>query len=108
MIDRSTLKTALAMKQDCLSVQELERLLDDPSKQNPHLASCPRCQAELAMLKNSKRPPRFRARVQPWLGSVQTSSAGWSKSRTLAKSRELRQLPRVGLRGYSPLAMQGG
>jgi hypothetical protein len=51
MIDRSTLKTALAMKQDCLSVQELERLLDDPSKQNPHLASCPRCQAELAMLK---------------------------------------------------------
>lgn len=51
MIDRSTLKTALAKTQDCLPLQELERLLDDSSKPHSHIATCPRCQAELAMLR---------------------------------------------------------
>ncbi len=51
MIDRSTLKTALAKKQDCLSLQELEQLADNPLQQHPHLATCSHCQAELAMLK---------------------------------------------------------
>jgi hypothetical protein len=51
MIDRSTLKTALAKKQDCLSLQELEQLAPNPSQQHPHLATCSRCQSELAMLK---------------------------------------------------------
>lgn len=51
MIDRSTLKTALAKKQDCLSLQELEQLVAAPLQQHPHLATCPRCQAEIAMLR---------------------------------------------------------
>lgn len=51
MFDRSTLNRALAVKPECLSPRELEQLADDVSPKHPHLASCPRCQAELAMLK---------------------------------------------------------
>ncbi len=51
MINRSTIKMALTAKADCLSLDELERLAEDPSPTHPHLSTCPRCQAELAMLK---------------------------------------------------------
>lgn len=51
MVDRSTLNRALAAKPDCLSLKELEQLAEDPSRKHPHLAACPRCQADLAMLK---------------------------------------------------------
>jgi len=51
MIDRSTLNRALAVRPECLSPRELEQLAEDSSRKHPHLASCPRCQAELAMLK---------------------------------------------------------
>jgi hypothetical protein len=45
------LKSALAAKPGCLSLQELERLAEDSSPGHPHLTDCPRCQSELAMLK---------------------------------------------------------
>lgn len=51
MMDRSTLNKALAAKPDCLSPRELEQLAEDPSRKHPHLAVCPRCQADVAMLK---------------------------------------------------------
>lgn len=51
MINRSNLKMALAAKPECLSLEQLERLAADPAQKNDHLDSCPRCQAELAMLK---------------------------------------------------------
>jgi hypothetical protein len=51
MINRSTLKAALRSTPECLTVQELERLAEDPSPKHPHLAKCPRCQAELTLLK---------------------------------------------------------
>ena len=51
MINRSTLKAALKVTPECLSLQELEQLAGDQSPKHPHLAGCPRCQAELALLK---------------------------------------------------------
>jgi len=51
MINRSTLKAALTATPECLTLQELERLAEDPSPKDPHLAACPRCQAELVLLK---------------------------------------------------------
>jgi hypothetical protein len=32
-------------------MKELEQLAEDPSQKHPHLAACPRCQADLAMLR---------------------------------------------------------
>lgn len=51
MINRSTFKAALTATPECLTLQELERLAEDPSPKHPHLAACARCQAELALLK---------------------------------------------------------
>ena len=51
MINRSTLKAALTPTPACLSAEELERILENPSVEHPHLATCARCQAELAMLR---------------------------------------------------------
>jgi hypothetical protein len=51
MINRSMLKAALTSTPECLNLQELEHLAEDPSPKHPHLAACPRCQAELALLK---------------------------------------------------------
>jgi hypothetical protein len=50
MINRSTLKAALTPKPGCLSAHELEAVLENPSVEHPHLATCARCQAELTML----------------------------------------------------------
>jgi hypothetical protein len=51
MLNRSSLNQALKGKDDCLTLQELEKLAEDSSIQNTHLAGCPRCQTELALLK---------------------------------------------------------
>jgi len=50
MSERDILKSSLAATPECLSPEQLEALLDGKTS-NPHLAQCPRCQAELAMLK---------------------------------------------------------
>jgi hypothetical protein len=51
MLNRSSLNQAIKGKDDCLTLQELEKLVEDSSIQNSHLAGCPRCQTELALLK---------------------------------------------------------
>jgi hypothetical protein len=51
MLNRSSINQALKGKDGCLSLQELEKLAEDSSIQSPHLAGCPRCQTELALLK---------------------------------------------------------
>lgn len=51
MSDRDALKSALAATPECLTPAQLESLLDGKHN-NPHLVQCPRCQAELAMLKS--------------------------------------------------------
>ncbi len=50
MSDRNILKATFAATSECLAPEQLEALVDG-QKAHPHLASCPRCQAELAMLK---------------------------------------------------------
>ena len=45
------LKAALATTSECLTPEQLEALLDAPQA-HPHVANCPRCQAELALLKS--------------------------------------------------------
>src|SRR6267142_220530 len=51
MADRDIWKSALSGTPECLRPEQLEALLDG-KQSNPHLAACPRCQAELAMLKS--------------------------------------------------------
>jgi hypothetical protein len=52
MLNRSSLNQALKGKDDCLTLQELEKLAEDSSIKNAHLGGCPRCQTELALLKS--------------------------------------------------------
>ena len=51
MSDRDILKSAMESTPECLTPEQLESLLDGKHS-NPHLTECPRCQAELAMLKS--------------------------------------------------------
>lgn len=51
MSDRDILKESFTATPDCLTPEQLEAL-QDGKKGHPHLESCPRCQAELAMLKS--------------------------------------------------------
>jgi hypothetical protein len=71
MVDQSTLRKVLAVKPECLSPRELEELAEDSSRKHPHLASCPRCQAELAMLKEfeSSTPLPDEGAAVAWISS---------------------------------------
>ena len=51
MNDHDILKSSLSATPECLTPEQLETLLDGKHS-HPHLAECPRCQAELAMLKS--------------------------------------------------------
>jgi hypothetical protein len=51
MSDRDILKSTFAATSDCLAPEQLEAFLDG-KQSHPHLAQCPRCQAELAMMKS--------------------------------------------------------
>jgi len=51
MADRDILKSSFAATPECLTPAQLETLADG-KKTHPHLAGCPHCQAELAMLKS--------------------------------------------------------
>jgi hypothetical protein len=52
MAERDLLRFALAAGAECLSAGQLEVLATSESPVHPHLAQCPRCQAELALLKS--------------------------------------------------------
>ncbi len=51
MAERDFLRSTLAAGPECLSPQQLEALLSAATL-HPHLAQCPRCRAELALLKS--------------------------------------------------------
>ena len=71
MSDREILKAALATTPDCLNLQQLEALVTCPTAPNPHLLQCPRCQAELAMLKSfeSTEPLPGEGAAVAWISS---------------------------------------
>lgn len=50
-MDRQILKSALGPSPECLPVEQLEALTRSDAQIPPHVAQCPRCQAELQMLK---------------------------------------------------------
>jgi len=50
MMNKDNLKAALATTPECLTPEQLERVLQT-NYSNAHLEQCPRCQADLAMLK---------------------------------------------------------
>jgi hypothetical protein len=52
MTDHELLRSTLARGSECLSVEQLETLVSSDKTAHPHLAQCPRCQAELALLKS--------------------------------------------------------
>lgn len=52
MLNRSDLKAVLAATPDCLSPEVLGNLAETAAQTHPHVAQCPRCQAEWAMLKS--------------------------------------------------------
>jgi hypothetical protein len=51
MLKRSEVSEVLRPKPDCLTPEELETLVEK-SASHPHLENCPRCQAELALLRS--------------------------------------------------------
>jgi hypothetical protein len=70
MSDRDILKSTLAATPECLTLAQLETLLDG-KQSHPHLAGCPRCQAELAMLKSfqSSAPLPDEGAAVAWISS---------------------------------------
>ena len=70
-MNRETLKSALAPTSDCLTPQQLEAFLAEPQKQNAHLSSCARCQAELSMLQafESDAPLPGEGAAVAWISS---------------------------------------
>ncbi len=70
MSDRDILKSALSTTSECLAPEQLEALLDG-KQSHPHLAECPRCQAELAMLKSFEfgAPLPDEGAAVAWIGS---------------------------------------
>ena len=67
---RDALKSTLATTPECLAPEQLEALLDG-KQSHPHLAQCPRCQAELAMLKSFEfgAPLPDEGAAVAWIGS---------------------------------------
>ena len=70
MADRDILKSSFVVTPECLTPAQLETLADG-KKTHPHLAGCPRCQAELAMLKSfeSVTPLRDEGAAVAWISS---------------------------------------
>jgi hypothetical protein len=70
MSDREILKSSFAATPECLAPEQLEGMLDGKST-HLHLASCPRCQAELAMLKSfeSAAPLPGEGAAVAWISS---------------------------------------
>ena len=70
MSDRDILKSTLSTSSECLAPEQLEMLLDG-KQSHPHLADCPRCQAELAMLKSFEfgSPLPDEGAAVAWIGS---------------------------------------
>jgi hypothetical protein len=70
MSDRDILKSSFTATPECLAPEQLEGLLDGKTS-HPHLANCPRCQAELAMLKSfeSAAPLPGEGAAVTWISS---------------------------------------
>jgi hypothetical protein len=70
MANQDILKSTLAQTSACLAPEQLEALLDG-KRSNQHLAECPRCQAELSLLKSfeSTEPLRNEGAAVAWISA---------------------------------------
>ena len=72
---REAWRAAMSTTGDCLSVNDLERLAENvplpDKKSNAHLAECPRCQTELALLRNfeSTTPAHDEGAAVAWIAA---------------------------------------
>lgn len=71
MSDRETLKSAVRPTPECLSPAELERVAGSPDQSDAHVSRCPRCQAEVSMLRafESDAPLPDEGAAVAWIGS---------------------------------------
>lgn len=90
---RETWRAAVSRTGECLSINELERLAENvplpDEKLNAHLAGCPRCQTELAMLKNfeSATPAQDEGAAVAWITAQLSRSSLKSAPQTAAVGR---------------------
>ena len=87
MANRETLKSALAAGPDCLPLEQLEALAAQANL-HPHLEQCPRCQAELALLKSfeSSVPLADEGAAVAWISSQMERRLEQIKGRNRAGS----------------------
>jgi hypothetical protein len=71
MLNRSNFKAALATTPDCLSPEQLENLTGEAVQNHPHVAQCPRCQSELALLRSfeSESPLADEGAAVAWISA---------------------------------------
>jgi hypothetical protein len=78
-------RDALSADKDCLSLDVLQKLAEGASdaKFSQHLAQCPHCQAELAMLKSfeSARPSENEGAALAWIAAQLEQKQGRASSR---------------------------
>jgi hypothetical protein len=88
MADRDTLKSSFAATPECLTPAQLEMLMEGKNT-HPHLAGCPRCQAELAMLKSfeSGTPLPDEGAAVAWISSHLDRELDHIKNPSRARAR---------------------
>lgn len=71
MAERDLLRSALAAGPECLSPEQLESIVTTEAPVHPHVAQCPRCQAELALLKSflTSEPLPDEGASVAWIGA---------------------------------------
>jgi hypothetical protein len=88
MLNRSSLNQALKGKDDCLTLQELEKLVEDSALKNSHLAGCPRCQTELSLLRSfeSNEPLPDEGAAVAWISKHLDQRLGEIKQGTSSRA----------------------
>lgn len=90
---REAWRAAVSATGECLSINELERLAENASlpdeKLKAHLAECPHCQTELAMLKNfeSATPAQDEGAAVAWIAAQLNRNPAKSAPQTAAMGR---------------------
>ena len=90
---REAWRAAASSTAECLSINDLERLAENASLPNEkltaHLAGCPRCQTELAMLKNfeSATPAQDEGAAVAWITAQLSRNPVKSAPQTAAIGR---------------------
>lgn len=115
MVDRQSLKAALATTPECLDVTQLEKLTGEQAHAHPHVSKCVRCQSELAMLHSfeSDEPVIGEGAAVAWISAqlerrrreINGSGAKPVTSTEVRNSWWQRALERWNMRTLAPVAI---